>query len=133
MLTRRSAAALALMVCLAGCANNTSSSSSAPEASADLPSSAAPSPALPTAEPSSAKPTAAGAETITGTVESGVEPGCLLLQDGMGSHLLVFDDAAMRADAAVGKKVTLSGRSEPTMMSTCQQGIPFIVTSVTPA
>jgi glucose/arabinose dehydrogenase len=135
MLTRRSAAALALMVCLAGCANNTSSSSASPDASAELPSSfpAASSPAAPTAEPGSAKPTAAGAETITGTVESGVEPNCLLLQDSKGSHLLVFDDAAMRADAAVGKKVTLSGRSEPTMMSTCQQGIPFIVTSVRPA
>ncbi|GAA2653368.1 hypothetical protein [Paractinoplanes durhamensis] len=117
------------MLCLAGCANNTDQAGATEPSSA----SAAPTSAAPTTEPSSAKPTAAGAETISGTVEAGVEPNCLLLQDTKGSHLLVFDDAAMRADAAVGKKVTLTGRSEPTMMSTCQQGIPFIVTSVTPA
>ncbi|GIM98091.1 hypothetical protein [Paractinoplanes toevensis] len=129
MLTRRVAAALALMLCLAGCANQDSPIDSAAPASS-LPASSLPSSA-PTAEPSA--PTATGAQTITGTVEAGVEPNCLLLQDGKGSHLLVFDDAAMRADVGVGKKVTLTGRSEPTMMSTCQQGIPFIVTSVTPA
>ncbi|MEU4245286.1 hypothetical protein [Actinoplanes sp. NPDC026619] len=132
MLIRRSAAGLALMVCLAGCANQSSTSTSSPASSA--PSSSASSSAesaAPTAEPSGAKPTATGAETITGTVEAGVEPNCLLLQDTKGSHLLVFDDASMRADATVGKKVTLTGRSEPSQMSTCQQGIPFIVTSVT--
>jgi hypothetical protein len=135
MLTRRVAAALALMLCLAGCANQDSPIDSAAPgpASAAPSSSAAPSlpSSAPTAEPSA--PTATGAQTITGTVEAGVEPNCLLLHDGKGSHLLVFDDAAMRADVTVGKKVTLTGRSEPTMMSTCQQGIPFIVTSVAPA
>lgn len=137
MLTRRSAAALGLIVCLAGCANSPATSPSGAAASdsapvsAPAPTSSAPAPSTePTTEPSGAKPTATGAETITGTVEAGVEPGCLLLRDSKGSHLLFFDDAAMRTDAAVGKKVTLTGRSAPTMMSTCQQGIPFIVTSV---
>ena len=120
------------MVCLVGCANQTSSPSSAPELPSAPASSAAPT-TEPTTEPSGAKPTETGAETITGTVEAGVEPNCLLLQDTKGSHLLVFDDASMRADATVGKKVTLTGRSAPSQMSTCQQGIPFIVTSVTPA
>jgi hypothetical protein len=137
MLIRRSAALLGLVVCLSGCAGQTSSSGSEVAA----PSSSAPAPAPSSAsasvsvEPSGAKPTAVGAETISGTVEAGVEPGCLLVQDAKGSHLLVFDDSAMRTDAtaAVGKKVTLTGRSEPTMMSTCQQGVPFIVTSLTAA
>jgi hypothetical protein len=70
---------------------------------------------------------------VTGTVEAGVEPNCRLIQDGSGSHLLVFRDAALRADAPVGKKVTVTGHAEPKMMSTCQQGIPFIVASISPA
>ncbi|GIF26457.1 hypothetical protein BJ973_005818 [Actinoplanes tereljensis] len=129
MLTRRATAGLALLLCLAGCANQTSSASDSPASSVS-----SPVPATSAASPSEpGVPTATGAQTITGTVEAGVEPNCLLLQDGKGSHLLVFDDSAMRADVGVGKKFTLTGRSEPGMMSTCQQGIPFIVTSVTPA
>jgi len=61
---------------------------------------------------------------------AGVEPNCLLVQDAKGSHLLVFDDKALRAETPVGAKVTLTGTSKPNMMSTCQQGVPFIVTSV---
>ncbi|GAA0548531.1 hypothetical protein GCM10010172_32970 [Paractinoplanes ferrugineus] len=141
MLTRRSAAVLGLIVCLAGCANQTSpSASAAASASAAGPASSS-GPAFPSG-PASSGPAAAssapgttGPETVSGTVEAGVEPGCLLVQDSKGTHLLLFGDAAMRTDtaAAVGKKVTLTGRSEPTMKSTCQQGVPFIVTSVTPA
>jgi hypothetical protein len=63
-------------------------------------------------------------------VTAGVEPNCLVLTAGDASYQLVFDDPAMRSDAPVGKKVTLVGRSEPGMMSTCQQGVPFIVTAV---
>jgi hypothetical protein len=84
---------------------------------------------MPSSEPGSGKP-AAGSETITGTVAAGIEPNCLLLQSDGVSHLLVFDDPAMRSDAAVGRKITLVGRSEPSMMSTCQQGVPFIVSAV---
>ncbi|GIF00233.1 hypothetical protein Ari01nite_76970 [Paractinoplanes rishiriensis] len=120
-----------LLLALTGCANNASDSGAgapAPTAS-DLPSASAP--ALePSTEPSGG-PTAGGAETITGTVTAGVEPNCLLLvQDAKGSHLLVFDDPALKASAPVGARVTVTGRSEPGMMSTCQQGTPFIVTSV---
>ncbi|HEX5201842.1 MAG TPA: hypothetical protein VFW27_18085 [Actinoplanes sp.] len=77
--------------------------------------------------------TASNAETITGTVEAGVEPNCRLIKDGAGSHLLFFDDSSLKAEAPVGRKVTVTGRSEPKMMSTCQQGIPFIVSAVRPA
>jgi hypothetical protein len=90
-------------------------------------------PSSPTGEPSADTPTDAGVETITGTVQEGVEPNCRLIQDNSGSYLLVFDDASLRSQAVVGKKITASGRSEPKMMSTCQQGIPFIVTSLSPA
>lgn len=130
MVTRRFAA-LMLLFALAGCANNADDSAaggSGPTAS-DLPSASAP-PLEPSTEPSGG-PTAGGAETISGTVTAGVEPNCLLLvQDAKGAHLLVFDDPALKASAPVGARVTVIGRSEPGMMSTCQQGTPFIVTSV---
>jgi hypothetical protein len=76
---------------------------------------------------------AGDSQTVTGTVEAGVEPNCRVIHDNAGAHLLVFKDAALRADAVVGKKITVTGRPEPKMMSTCQQGIPFIVASVSPA
>ncbi|MGX6605077.1 hypothetical protein ACWKSP_23525 [Micromonosporaceae bacterium Da 78-11] len=129
MLTRRLAAAflVTLSLGLTACANNVEpgAAPAAPAPSSsdiiDLP---------PVSVEPSGKPTAGGAQTITGKVTQGVEPNCLLLQDSTGSHLLVFDDPAMKATAKVGADITLVGRSEPKMMSTCQQGVPFIVTSV---
>jgi hypothetical protein len=71
-------------------------------------------------------------ETLTGTVEAGVEPNCKLIRDDAGNHTLYFDDPSLRAKAPVGKKVTVTGHSDRGMMTTCQQGTPFIVTSVGP-
>ena len=88
-------------------------------------------PATDLPEPSGG-PGAAGAQTVSGTVTAGVEPDCLLLGGGTTQYLLVFDDPAIRSAAAVGAKVTVTGRAEPDMLSTCQQGTPFIVTSVQP-
>ena len=83
--------------------------------------------------PGKSDPTAAGAQTVSGTVAAGVEPGCLLLTGDGAARLLIFDDPAIRSAAPVGAKVTVTGRAEPDMMSTCQQGTPFIVTSVQPS
>jgi hypothetical protein len=121
------ALALAGSLALAGCANNGSETGMA----APGPSSAGPTTSASSPASASASASASGsAETITGTVVAGVEPGCLLLQDAKGSHLLVFDDKAMRAQAPEGSKITVTGTAKPGMMTTCQQGIPFIVTSV---
>jgi hypothetical protein len=128
----RTVAALLLVLLAAGCANNATDSGAAPAPApsasdvVDLPTTK---PSGPVGEPSSGRPVAGG-QTITGTVTAGVEPGCLLLADSSGSHLLIFDDPAMRADAPVGSKVKINGKSDPGMMSTCQQGVPFIVVSV---
>ena len=142
MVTRRFATLLLLTVVLAGCANNGNGAGSTSAASAPAspvstsPTSASPGSASsgsaspsPSVEPSG-KPAAAGARTISGTVVEGVEPHCLILRDSGGSHVLFFDDETLRAAARVGSRVTLTGRSEPTMMTTCQQGVPFIVASV---
>ena len=68
----------------------------------------------------------AGTTTLTGTIAAGVEPNCLLLDD----HLLIIDDPALRSAAKAGAAVTVTGRVEQGMMTTCQQGTPFIVTTL---
>ncbi|MGK5738369.1 hypothetical protein [Micromonospora sp. URMC 103] len=67
-------------------------------------------------------PPPVGATTLTGTVVPGVEPKCLLL-DG---YLLI---GGPRDVLTAGATVTVSGRPEPGMMTTCQQGTPFVVES----
>jgi hypothetical protein len=143
MLTRRFAVALTLLVFLAGCAGNnasptagsseTSASSSAEPPSSSAPSSSASGPSSASPRPSTEPSAGAAAETLTGTVEAGVEPNCKLITDNAGNHVLYFDDPLLKSQAPVGKKVTVTGHSKPGMMTTCQQGTPFIVTSVGPA
>src|SRR5690348_3695296 len=130
MLTRRFAVALTLLTCLAGCAGNNVSPSADSGSSATSATSAGPSAAsAPSPEPSDS----AATESLTGTVEAGVEPNCRLIKDDAGSHVLFFDDPSLKTEAPVGKKVTVTGHSKPGMMTTCQQGKPFIVTAVSPA
>jgi hypothetical protein len=128
MLTRRVSVALLLILAVAGCAapeqagaSSKPSSPSSPDV-IDLP--------LPSSKPGAGKPATGATQTINGTVTFGVEPNCLLLTSGGSSYLLIFKDQAMRSDAPVGKAVTLVGHSEPSMMTTCMQGVPFVVTSV---
>jgi len=131
MLTRAASAVL-LLVLAAGCAANAPEQAGAPAPSpsssdvVDLPLPGA----EPSTEPGAGKPADSGAQTITGTVSAGVEPNCLLLNASGAAHLLIFSDPAMRSDAPVGKRVTVVGRSDPSMLSTCQQGVPFIVSAV---
>jgi hypothetical protein len=139
---RRTVVPAALMLLLvAGCAqsqSDTGSAGSVPSSSAGASPSGLPSelpPGRPSGLPESAKPgrPAAGpTTTLTGTIAAGIEPNCLLLQEAGGTHLLVFDDATLRASATVGSKVRVTGAPQPGMMTTCQQGEPFLVTSVTP-
>jgi len=121
---RRISLPLLVALALAGCANGAASSSSSP--APVTPSAAVPSAAVPTEEPSISKPADTGSKTLTGTISAGVEANCLLLDD----HLLIFDDAALKATAKVGATVTVTGSAKPGMMTTCQQGTPFIVTAI---
>ncbi|GAA0383684.1 MULTISPECIES: hypothetical protein [Micromonospora] len=68
------------------------------------------------------QPTSTSEMTLTGRVESGVEPGCLLL-DG---YLLL---GGPREVLTAGASVTVTGRPAPGLMTTCQQGTPFQVAS----
>ena len=107
--------ALVSLGLLAGCASPTPSSS--PSATAS------PSPA-------SSASSSSSSETLSGTLSAGVEPHCLILRDATGSHSIYFHDESLRAQAPAGAHVTLVGHPEPGMMTTCQQGVPFIVTAV---
>ncbi|MEV6690122.1 hypothetical protein AB0M35_01410 [Micromonospora sp. NPDC051196] len=68
------------------------------------------------------QPTSTSEMTLTGQIESGVEPGCLLL-DG---YLLL---GGPREVLTAGASVTVTGRPAPGLMTTCQQGTPFQVAS----
>ncbi|MET7965199.1 hypothetical protein [Micromonospora sp. NPDC005305] len=68
------------------------------------------------------KPPGPGATTLSGTIRAGVEPNCLLIDD----HLLI---GGPRDLLKPGTRVEVTGRSEPGMMTTCQQGTPFVVES----
>ena len=77
-------------------------------------------PGSPAAGPGS--PTTAGTTTLTGTVTAGVEAGCVLLD----RYLLV---GGPRELLRAGATVTVTGRVQPDLMTTCQQGTPFVVES----
>lgn len=67
--------------------------------------------------------------TITGTVEAGVESGCLVLTvDGTTYELLGARDLVR-----VGDVVALDGVLARDVVTTCQQGAPFRVRAVRPA
>ncbi|MGI5145580.1 hypothetical protein ACQEVC_04150 [Plantactinospora sp. CA-294935] len=65
-----------------------------------------------------------GTTTLSGTVQAGVEPNCVLL-DG---YLLV---GGPRDVITAGARVTVVGEVRADLMTTCQQGIPFQVQSAT--
>jgi hypothetical protein len=71
------------------------------------------------------KPGSDSQTTISGTVEAGVESGCLVLEHD-GTVYGIFGDFDSSVVYA-GAEVTLHGKVDTGMMSTCQQGTPFVV------
>ena len=69
--------------------------------------------------------------TVTGTVRAGVEPGCLLLEDQAGGRFLLV--GGERAQLTPGRRVAVTGRVDRGLLSTCQQGEPLVVASISPA
>ncbi|MET7423083.1 hypothetical protein [Dactylosporangium sp. NPDC005555] len=112
----------ACALALGGCAASPSPSSPSGAASVSASPSLSPVPSL-SAVPSRA----ASGVSVSGEVVEGVEPGCLLLRTSGTLYLLIGGD---RAALQAGKRVTVTGSPQPGMMSTCQQGTPFQVTSV---
>ncbi|MCD0447153.1 hypothetical protein LO763_26400 [Glycomyces sp. A-F 0318] len=73
----------------------------------------------------SSKPGSGSQTTISGTVESGVESGCLVLEHEGTLYGIYgsFDSSIVYA----GAEVTLHGKVDRGMMTICQQGTPFVV------
>ena len=71
--------------------------------------------------------------TISGQVVEGVEAGCLLLDTGTAEYLLVVPGRVDRSAVRAGARLVVRGRVEPSLVSYCQQGTPFLVSEVRPA
>ncbi|THV24345.1 hypothetical protein [Glycomyces paridis] len=127
-----------LLVGLAACGNGsggdvetqtgaeTTETASVPETTEEE--SPVPEETTPYLDPSLGEPSKSGSDsqtTITGTVESGIESGCLVLEyDGTVYGIFGSYDASV---VYAGAQVTLHGQVDAGMMSTCQQGTPFVV------
>jgi len=63
---------------------------------------------------------------LSGQVQAGVEAGCLVLTSGGQTYNLL---GAGAQGLRPGLQVEVDGAPDDTMLTTCQQGIPFLVTS----
>lgn len=79
-------------------------------------------------EPSSDSPTSKVVPelTLTGTVEAGVEKGCLVLVSDGTAHVLIGELTGVLP----GSQVTVRGHEATNVLTSCQQGAPFRVTAV---
>lgn len=88
--------------------------------------------AVPTRQPPEPVPTPTGKPgstiTVRGTVSEGVEAGCLI----MNEYLLIVDEPDYSNLVKVGARLEVTGYSDPTISSFCQQGIPFVVLAAVP-
>lgn len=63
---------------------------------------------------------------LTGTVSPGVEGGCHLLTSGGTTYLLVGGGGAV----VDGQRIKVLGAVRRDLMTTCQEGVPFVVERV---
>jgi hypothetical protein len=83
-------------------------------------------PTTPPGDEPSIMPPKASMLTISGTVEEGVERGCLLLQ----GYLLIVNDPAHQNVLVSSPRVEVTGYVDESVLSYCQQGTPLVVTSI---
>lgn len=116
-------------------ASSPSASASSPAATPAESAPTSPSAPAPTRSPSGDEPGGPGASDpatpgevlVTGEVQAGVEPGCVLLKAPGKEYLLVGGD---HSGLPLGGRITVRGRAEPGLMSTCQQGTPLRVLEI---
>lgn len=77
----------------------------------------------------SARPVDPGVVTLTGWVGRGVEHGCVVLLDSTGTVLANLVGLPDRSPG-FGTEVQVNGRFVTGMISFCQQGRPFRVTTI---
>jgi hypothetical protein len=117
---RTALVAASVLALTAACATPAGPASPNPSASSNA--SASPS----SSASSTATPTPTGEEiTVRGTVEEGVEAGCLVLRaDGGKSYLLLGADPTV---VTAGARVEVVGDLRVDLMSYCMQGTPMVV------
>lgn len=81
----------------------------------------------PTTSPPPASPSEGEEVTVRGTVQRGVEPGCLLLVTSEREYLLL-DTPQLR----VGRQYLVRGKTRPSAATTCMQGTPLAVERADP-
>lgn len=88
-------------------------------------------PPSPTRELGSFSPTSKAAPelTLTGTVNAGVEKGCLVLMSDGKAYVLIGELPGVLP----GSEVTVRGHEAMNVRTTCQEGPPFQVTRVVSA
>ncbi len=114
-------------VLLAGCATDPGSGGATDSGDATAPTDSASTPMVSRSDLVTTTPTPR-ATRLTGRIVEGVEAGCVVLRstDG-GTYTLVGNLSSVPTDADV---VVLEGRLDPELLSHCQQGPVFVVTSV---
>lgn len=142
------AAAATVTLALAGCGSTAPSGPGGPPTSASTVASTATSPVISTTamgtgssgsgslSASALAPDGSGStdaapveQDLTGRIKEGVESGCTVLVDDAGTvlaNLIGFDPTGVDVSGVV----TVSGSFNPDLMTTCQQGRPFEVTTV---
>jgi hypothetical protein len=68
-----------------------------------------------------------GEVTVIGVVEEGVEHGCVMLRTADTLYQLVGSSSPM---IAPGARLSVRGKPNPSLLTTCQQGTPFQVLEV---
>jgi hypothetical protein len=150
MAAARAVLVAGLVAALAGCANGAGDTRDAHASGGSLPTSSTsgdpsgtavptgssgpgrPSPTRLPPVPVTPPPSPAGDLTLTGSVVEGVESNCLLLESPGGAYLLLTEPGVDRSLIRPGARITVRGRIDEGIMTTCQQGIPFMVAEVGP-
>lgn len=72
---------------------------------------------------------------VTGTVVTGEQPGCVLLDTGFTTYVLLGGDQAAIDDAVANEEeVTVTGQANATTpATTCTEGTPLAIQKFTPA
>ena len=68
--------------------------------------------------------------TVVGVVEEGVEHGCTILRSGEALYQLMGSTDPL---IMIGARISVTGKTNPGLVTTCQQGTPLLVIAVRPA
>jgi hypothetical protein len=80
--------------------------------------------------PNAASPKPQAEITVVGTVEEGVEHGCTILRSGEALYQLMGSTDPL---IVIGARISVTGKTNPGLVTTCQQGTPLQVIAVRPA